>query len=197
MFFPSLRIVWLGLVLMLCLSFYPLRVEAAPNPEQLGKAVAEIEALDQMRSSLASGLAGQTEPPNPETFKQVCRPVGMRAQQLSQENGWQVQQLASKYRNPAHEAKDFQALMGLAQFEQNPDLTGFWQEQMLAGQTGTRYFRRINVEPSCLACHGAKGVRPAFIQNKYPQDLAYDFQPGDLRGLYSVFIPYLAPSNPE
>jgi hypothetical protein len=35
-------------------------------------------------------------------MKQVCKPVGMKAMQLSQENGWQVKQVAKKYRNPAH-----------------------------------------------------------------------------------------------
>jgi hypothetical protein len=36
-----------------------------------------------------------------------------------------------------------------------------------------------------------KNNRPEFIKNKYPQDLAFDFKEGDLRGMYSVFIPEL------
>ena len=68
---------------------------------------------------------------------------------------------------------------------------GFWQAETIDGQKGTRYYRRINVEASCLACHGGKDSRPQFIKDKYPQDLAYDFQVGDLRGMYSVFIPEL------
>ena len=54
---------------------------------------------------------------------------------------------------------------------------------------GTRYFRRITVESACLACHGPKDKRPAFVQQGYPEDRAYDFQAGDLRGIYSLFIP--------
>jgi hypothetical protein len=27
------------------------------------------------------------------------------------------------------------------------------------------------------------------VKENYPQDLAYDFEVGDLRGMYSVFIP--------
>jgi hypothetical protein len=60
---------------------------------------------------------------------------------------------------------------------------------MVDDQPGTHYFRRINVEASCLACHGRKGDRPQFVQERYPQDLAYDFNPGDLRGMYAVFLP--------
>ena len=59
------------------------------------------------------------------------------------------------------------------------------------GNSRDRYYRRINVESSCLACHGGRNARPQFIKDKYPQDLAFDFNVGDLRGMYSVFIPYL------
>ena len=49
--------------------------------------------------------------------------------------------------------------------------------------------RRINVEPSCLACHGTKASRPAFIKANYPDDKAFDFTVGDLRGMYAVHLP--------
>lgn len=169
----------------------PSLAQAQTDPAQLGKAVQEIESLDAMRSGLASTLKDQSTPPTVETFKEVCKPVGMRAQQLSQENGWKVRQIAKKYRNPAHAPDNLKSQMALAKFEQNPELMGFWQPETLDGQPGTSYYRRINVEASCLACHGAKNNRPDFIQQKYPQDLAYDFKEGDLRGMYSVFIPAL------
>jgi hypothetical protein len=159
------------------------------NSSELAKAVQEIEALDAMRSGLASTLEGQVEEPTGETFKQVCKPVGMRAKQLSQENGWQVKQIANKYRNPAHAPDNLHAKMALAKFEQDPELTGFWQPETVGEQEGIRYYRRINVEASCLACHGQKENRPQFVKAKYPQDLAYDFKTGDLRGMYAVFIP--------
>lgn len=124
-----------------------------------------------------------------QTMKEVCKPVGMRAMQLSQEQGWQVKQIASKYRNPAHAPDNLQSKIALARFDQNPDLVGFWDRETVNGQEGTRYYRRINVEASCLACHGGKGDRPQFVKDNYPQDLAYDFRVGDLRGMYAVFIP--------
>ncbi|MDA0867037.1 MAG: DUF3365 domain-containing protein, partial [Cyanobacteria bacterium] len=153
------------------------------------QAITAIEDLDAMRSGLASTLEGRTEPPTIETMKAVCKPVGMRAQQLSQENGWQVRQVASKYRNPAHAPATASEAMALTKFEQDPELTGFWERDTLDDQAGTRYFRRINVEASCLACHGRKGDRPQFVKENYPQDLAYDFTVGDLRGMYAVFLP--------
>ncbi len=164
---------------------------ASVDSSKLGKAIVEIENLDAVRLSLAEGLKDRSEPPDMETFKQVCKPVGMRAKQLAEENGWQVQQIARKYRNPDHAPDSLSAKVALAQFEQRPELMGFWQEETVKGQKGTRYYRRIDVQASCLACHGAKSGRPGFIVDKYPLDLAYDFKEGDLRGMYSVFIPEL------
>jgi hypothetical protein len=162
---------------------------AATDSAELAKAVDEIEQLDSLRSGLASTLEGTTEEPTMQTMKSVCKPVGMQAKQLSQTNGWQVKQVATKYRNPAHAPNTDSEQAAIALFAEHPDLTGFWEADTVNGQTGTHYFRRINVEASCLACHGAKGDRPGFVKENYPNDLAYDFNVGDLRGMYSVFLP--------
>ncbi len=181
----------LPLGLMLLIGLYPTAAFAQTDPAALSKAVQEIEFLDAMRSGLASTLEGKSEEPTLQTMKEVCRPVGMRAMQLSQENGWQVKQIASKYRNPDHAPADLHARMALAKFQQDPELVGFWDRETINNQAGTRYYRRINVEQSCLACHGLKNQRPQFVKDNYPQDLAYNFRVGDLRGMYSVFIPDL------
>jgi hypothetical protein len=165
----------------------PSPAAAQTNPAELAQAIEAIEHLDALRSGLASTLEGTTEPPTMETMKQVCKPVGMEAKRLSQANGWQVKQVASKYRNPDHAPATPAESMALAKFEQDPDLNGFWQRD--DDQDGTHYYRRINVEASCLACHGRKGDRPQFVKDKYRQDLAYDFTVGDLRGMYAVFLP--------
>ncbi len=178
-------------VIILLVIANPSLAKAETDSAQLAKAVQEIENLDAMRSGLASTLKDSTTEPTIETFKEVCKPVGMRAMQLSKENGWQVKQIATKYRNPAHAPDNLHAVMTLAKFENDPELMGFWDSETINGQQGTRYYRRINVESSCLACHGGKNARPQFVKDKYPQDLAFDFNVGDLRGMYSVFIPYL------
>jgi len=185
----------LGLMITVSLGligWHPTPASAAPiipNPNQLVQVVQEIESLDAMRSGLASSLEGSTEIPTMQTMKEVCRPVGMRAMQLSQEHGWQVKQVAKKYRNPDHAPGNPHDQMALAKFDQDPELIGFWGRATVDDQTGTRYYRRIDVEASCLACHGLKDRRPQFVKDGYPQDLAYDFNVGDLRGMYAVFIP--------
>jgi len=180
----------IGLTIAL-LNVSPLPALAQTDATALAKAVQEIEALDSLRSGLASTLEERTEEPTLQTMKEVCKPVGMRAVQLSQENHWQVKQIASKYRNPAHAPDNLNSKIALARFEQSPNLMGFWDREIVDGQEGTRYYRRINVEASCLACHGLQNNRPQFVKDNYPQDLAYNFHVGDLRGMYAVFMPDL------
>ena len=167
----------------------PTTARAQTDPAQLGKAIAEIESINTMRSQLAATLEDRSEPITPQTFQEVCKPVGMRLKQTGKANGWKMQQIAAKYRNPAHAPSDRLAETALERFAENPDLMGFWERNAIDGTEGTRYFRRIDVEASCLACHGAKNARPQFVKEKYPRDLAFDFNVGDLRGMYAVFIP--------
>ncbi len=183
------RVTLAVLLTILFLFLWPGLAQAQTDPSELGKAVQEIEYLDATRSGLASTLEGRDEEPTMQTMKEVCRPVGMKAMKLSQDNGWQVKQIASKYRNPAHAPDTLQSRIALAKFDQDPELVGFWERATINDQEGTRYFRRINIEASCLACHGAEESRPTFVKENYPQDLAYDFNVGDLRGMYAVFIP--------
>ena len=179
----------IGLLAIACHPAIAIAAPIIPHPEELVHAVQEIEALDVMRTGLASSLEGSTEEPTQQTMKEVCRPVGMQAMQLSQENGWQVKQIATKYRNPAHAPESLHDKMALAKFEQDHELVGLWDRETINQQTGTRYYRRIDVEASCLVCHGAKDQRPQFVQKGYSQDLAFNFKVGDLRGMYAVFIP--------
>jgi hypothetical protein len=155
----------------------------------LSKAVVAMEQLDQMRISLASTLEGRTEEPTIETMKEVCKPVGMRAIAISKENGWQVRQVASKYRNPDHAPANTQEREVIDLFSRHPEINGLWEPAVAEQGAGLNYYRRINVEPSCLACHGTKASRPAFIKANYPVDKAFDLAVGELRGMYAVHLP--------
>ncbi|PEN09460.1 hypothetical protein CRI93_01665 [Longimonas halophila] len=147
-----------------------------------------VEGLDVLRSSLARQI-DDPDAVDQSTFARVCQPVGRRAQALAQENGWVVQQLAERNRNPAHTLDD-EARTVHERFAENPDLQRVWHEDtVLNGTSGQRFFQRITVEETCLACHGPKGDRPAFVKSGYPNDRAYGFETGDLRGLYAVFVP--------
>jgi hypothetical protein len=146
----------------------------------------KIAALDDMRESLAQTI--DTPTVDKSTFKRVCAPVGKRTQQISAEEGWTVQQLAEKYRNPANKL-DPEAQNLYEQFLSTPDRTDTWIRTTRDGAKGWRYAHRITVQSSCLACHGPKEQRPDFVTSGYPDDRAYGFEEGDLRGIYTVFVP--------
>lgn len=158
------------------------------DPEALGRAVSTIERLDRLRSDLASTFDDPDARPDEATFLLVCRPVGVEARRIAEENGWAVEQRATRWRNPDH-AADPESGTAIERFERSPDLEGIWLRTERDGIAGSRYFRRITLERPCLACHGEKDRRPDFVKERYPEDRAWGFEPGDVRGVYAVFVP--------
>ncbi len=167
----------------------PAPATAPVDPASLARAVDQMEQLDRMRISLASSLEGSSEEPTMDTMREVCMPVGKRAMAIGKQNGWSVRQVASKARNPDHVPAGAQESQVIDLFARHPEITGLWEPASADQAAGVTYYRRIDVQPSCLACHGSKDSRPAFVKDKYPADKAFDFKPGDLRGMYAVFIP--------
>ncbi|MCB0720130.1 MAG: DUF3365 domain-containing protein [Bacteroidetes bacterium] len=168
--------------------------EAAANLTSVQLAVEQsVVEIDNMRSTLAKSISAD-EAVDAETFARVCKPVGMRMKEIAAANGWQMRQVATRFRNPANQADSVAATI-IARFADNPDLDKLWIETSVDGVHGQRYFHRITVENACLACHGEKEARPAFIKEKYPNDKAHGFSDGALRGLYSVFVPEPSPAQ--
>lgn len=198
---PQMRIP--SILWLLFLNFAVLIAGCAPSdsdttasqtpPDSIRQDVeTSIASLNEMRESLAATI--DTPAVDKRTVKRVCKPVGQRAKKLSADRGWTVQQLAKKYRNPAHEP-DEEARRLHEEFATSPELTERWIRTTRNGHEGWRYARRITVESSCLACHGPKEKRPTFVKQGYPEDRAYGFEEGDLRGIYSVFVPDTSTSD--
>ena len=163
------------LLLLMALPGPALAAASAPPPSQapvepaaLAKAVSEMEQLDRLRVGLASTLEGRSEEPTMETMKEVCKPVGMRAAAIGRENGWQVRQVATKFRNPDHAPASAQEREVIDLFHRQPEITGLWQPATAEQGAGVNYYRRINVEPSCLACHGTQGQPPRLREGQVP-----------------------------
>jgi len=155
--------------------------------DDLARAVTEVERLDAMRGTLAGNLAAATNPDR-KMFEAVCAPVGQEAKRIGEANGWTVAQLAEKYRNPVNTA-DKEATKYIHTLAADPAIQGVWIHTEMNGVPGMRYLRRIEVKESCMPCHSTRDSRPEFIKTGYPRDRAYNFEVGEIRGLYSVFIP--------
>lgn len=154
----------------------------------IARAVEEIEAIDALRSSLARTFAAGGVAATDSTFAQVCKPVKGESMRVAKETGWSIAQLAERNRNPDN-TLDAEALRVFRQMQRDAGLVGVTRRTTYKGAAGTRYMRRVTVETSCLSCHGARDKRPAFVVKNYPADRAFGFAAGDLRGIYSVFIP--------
>jgi hypothetical protein len=144
--------------------------------------------LVDLRSGLARTFISADTEVTEQTFQQVCAPVGAKAKELAAREGVVIRQTATKNRNPAHAAGPSEARV-LEEFVRNPGKQDQWDQTQVDGKTYHRYMRRIDVEEACLKCHGPKASRPEFIAKKYPNDKAFDFQVGDLRGAIVVMIP--------
>lgn len=157
------------------------------------KAVAITDEIINMRSSLAQAFIKPDTEITEETFKKVCGAVGKRVKEITEKEGVKIRHAAAKYRNPKNAAKPGEDEM-LAKFQKDKNLKEIWTiyEEKIADEGYRQYYyyaKPIFVEEACLACHGAKDKRPKFVIEKYPDDKAYDFRVGDLRGIISVMIP--------
>jgi hypothetical protein len=94
-------------------------------------------------------------------------------------------------RNPAN-APDSMELRILASYRQwkneKQELKGVLEKD---GSGNYHYFKPILLQTLCLNCHGnpVSVISPEtrqMIQQKYPADAAFDYQEGDLRGIWHI-----------
>jgi hypothetical protein len=163
--------------------------QMAPADSVRQEAVEKLNSLTAMRENLAATLDGRQEPITEETFKSVCAPAGKALKEWAASKGYQARQVSAKFRNPAHAPTEIEAKV-LARFQKKtPAQDGpVFEPGLLNGKPGHYVFVPIRVKSSCLHCHGEKDKRPEFVKLKYPDDRAFGFKAGDLRGMYSVWF---------
>jgi hypothetical protein len=155
-------------------------VQAFANEKESKIILNEIKKINSMREGLVSGVQGEV---SQETFKAVCKPVGLELKKLGSKYGVNIRQTSTKYRNPNHKANKMDKRV-LEAMEKDKKLGGYG----VGVDGGIHYYIRIDVQKACLNCHGAKNARPDFIKKKYPNDKAFGYKEGDLRGAYTVFL---------
>ena len=151
-------------------------------------AVLAAEEIIQMRSTLAQNFIKPDLEITEETFKNVCGAVGKRVKEIMEKDGYKIRHASARNRNPVNAATPDEINI-LESFDRNREIKGQWDIVETDGKKFQRYMKPIFVEDACLACHGSKDKRPKFIIDKYPEDRAYDFKTGDLRGMVEVMFP--------
>lgn len=150
-------------------------------------AMANASEIIEMRSTLAKEFIKPGVEVNEDTFKNVCGQVGKRVKEISEKEGVIIRHASLKNRNPNNAATPEEAAI-IARFAKDRKIKEVWDSTEKDGKKYLRYSKPIYVEEACLACHGAKDLRPEFIVKKYPEDKAYDYKVKDLRGIISVLI---------
>lgn len=153
--------------------------------EDAARAAIEIRHL---RSERAREVIGSGVEITPAVFKEVCGSVKKRIMAISREKGFKIRHAAIKNRNPKNAATT-EELSIINEFMKKKAPRSVSVIKTIEDRDYYQYSAPIYVEKACLACHGEKDKRPAFIVKKYPEDKAYGFKEGDLRGIISVLFP--------
>jgi len=177
---------FIGIALGLSILPVNLWADEALEARKVGAITAADEIVN-MRSSLAQAFIRPDTEITEETFKNVCGAVFKRAKEIAEKEGFKIRHAAVKNRNPNFAAKQDEIKI-LEAFDKDRDMKDKWDTVEMEGKKYLRYMRPIFVEEACTACHGSKDKRPKFIVEKYPNDRAFDFKVGDLRGMIEVIL---------
>jgi len=100
-----------------------------------------------------------------------------------------IRRTSTKFRNPSN-APDSLERHTLAQFQRTMDAGIEPRGQIAIHRDTVRYFQPIFLADACLQCHGGPDqIAPetrAVLAEKYPADLAVGYEPGQLRGMWSI-----------
>ncbi|MEJ2694856.1 MAG: DUF3365 domain-containing protein [Candidatus Thiodiazotropha sp.] len=125
---------------------------------------------------------------------QACNTLAPQlAEAHSQMSGWQVRRTSLKLRNSGN-APDAWETAVLNEFEQRKaageDPMRLVKAEVVE-EDGRKTFRMMKAIPTaevCTKCHGSEIAEPvaAKLNELYPQDQAFGFKVGDLRGAFSL-----------
>jgi hypothetical protein len=162
---------------------------AADDPLLIeSRAVAE-EFGDRLRSALQSSMAQG----GPAGAIDICKELAPQiSSELSRRTGAQVRRTSLRLRNPRNLPADWQVEV-LRNFEageaSGSDTEREYFERRENGEV--RYMKAIPTAGICIACHGtavSEDVRQ-ILAEQYPHDRAVGYEPGDVRGAFSIVWP--------
>lgn len=185
----SMRIVLAATAL---LSVVPL---ASSADVETNRARAEAAVAD-LGQSLRGALLAAMERSGPVGAVGFCHDEAPRiTAAVGERHGVRIGRTGVRLRNPANRPEPWLADV-VAGFEREaaagaapPSLVAVRAEGLPPG-IALRYARGIGTDAACLVCHGALVAEPvrAAIRERYPDDAATGFGPGDLRGAFWVEV---------
>lgn len=151
-------------------------------------------AAKELGERLKSKLVAALGEGGPVQAVQVCSEIAPAlAADLSAAKGLEVGRTSLRYRNPDN-APDAWERAVMERFQarkaagEDPKALEYHEIVEQDGQRVFRYMKAIPTAEVCTTCHGETIAAPiaAKIDEIYPQDQARGFEPGDLRGAFTV-----------
>ena len=173
---------------------------AAVEPETATLAQARAradQAISEMQRQLKLELQTALQQGGGVAAIRVCRERAPAiATQMNQRFGVTIRRTSERWRNPANAPDTFESGV-LKQFAAAaaaaPDVNQLRFEEVLNGSGAPRLhvMQAIALQGPCVMCHGSElsdEIRDS-LRLLYPADHATGFQPGELRGAFSVSVP--------
>ena len=167
---------------------------AAPIPAAEDPLLAESRDIardfgDRLRAALQAAMVEG----GPAGAVDICKEAAPQiASELSRTTGAQVVRTSLRVRNPRNLAAAWQAEV-LRSFEAQAAAGASAAPEYFErlGDGEVRYMKAIPAAGLCLACHGtalSEDVRQ-MLGELYPHDRAVGYEPGDVRGAFSIVWP--------
>lgn len=166
-------------------------------PEISDELISEMRAnSNEFMSGLRDILSGQIQKNGLVAAVSVCSDSAqILTNNFSVEKGIYIKRVSFNNRNPNNIPDDFET-EGLKYFQKNLDkgnldtLSEYFKITEENDIKYLRYMKPIILQAACLNCHGPKDqIMPEVLQvinNRYKNDKAVNYQPGDLRGAVSI-----------
>jgi len=166
----------------------------ARTPEDAKKIA--MEASGALLGTLVQRLTDELRMKEPHEALDVCSAEAQGiTRQVREKYGIDIHRTALRIRNPENEPDAYERAWMEAALKRD-DVNPAGEAEVVTNPDGTRelrYVRPLYLAQLCTECHGPRdGLSPqvvAALKQRYPNDRATDFVPGDLRGIVSARVP--------
>jgi Protein of unknown function (DUF3365) len=145
--------------------------------------------FDTLRNSLIHAMETQSV----EGAIEFCNEKAF-ALTSSYSNDVSVRRTALRFRNPSNKPDSLESMV-LREYDGEMKSGNGAQVRIIRKSSSEEihFFKPIILQPMCLNCHGTPGkdIKPATlagIKEFYPDDLAINYRPGDLRGVWHIIF---------
>lgn len=180
----------------------------AQSPDTTGSALALQQcraAASDLLATLRQTLERQLALGGPARGVFVCADTAqVLSESIAKKRGVEIRRVSDRWRNSLDEPSPYEreVLKKFAAAVADSTLTDRLEHVEVVIERGARVFRYmkpIRIQGMCLACHGDParmdaGVKKA-ITERYPDDRAIGYAPGDLRGAVTARMTLPPPGN--